>query len=136
VTVIGARPARGAWFLGGGLRPRPRRVHRPRTRQRSAGRRIRARLDIRAPLVAIAAAAGLALFYLSQSGHVAATGYEIDRLMDVLEERRAERQQLVLDISRAQSPAEIARRAIEQLHLVPLEGGAVRYAPASIETAH
>ncbi|MEP6468137.1 MAG: hypothetical protein ABJC24_00035, partial [Chloroflexota bacterium] len=56
-------------------------------------------------LVAIAAAAGLALFYLSQSSHVAATGYQIGGLRAELAELRAEQQQLVFQIGELRSPA-------------------------------
>jgi hypothetical protein len=137
VAVIGARPATGPWFLGGlggRVRPRPRRRPQPRHARGAAGsrvdRRVRQRLDVRALLVGIAAAAGLALFYLSQSSQVAATGYEIDGLHALLAERRAEQQQLILQIGNARSPAEIARRAQVELQLVPLAEGAVRFAPA------
>ena len=130
MAVIGARPAPTPWF--GGRRPRTR----PRTRPQSArrGRRSRgsSRLatpsDIRPLLVAIVVAAALALFYLSQSTRVAATGYEIDSLQASLAERRAEQQQLIWAIGQARSPAEIARRARVELRLVPLDAGAVTFA--------
>jgi cell division protein FtsL len=131
MAVIGARPARGPWFLPGtnGLRrrTRPQPVRRGR-RARGVGR-AESRLDIRPLLVVIAVAAALALFYLSQSTRVAATGYEIDALESLLAERRAEQQQLVLSIGEARSPSEITRRARTELHLVPLDQGAVTYAP-------
>jgi cell division protein FtsL len=92
-------------------------------------RRLESRLDVRPLLVVIAVAAALALFYLSQSTRVAATGYEIDALQSLLAERRAEQQQLVLSIGEARSPSWITRRAREELHLVPLDQGAVTYAP-------
>jgi hypothetical protein len=132
MAVIGARPATTPWFLG-------RRPHtRPRRRPHSArgGRRGRARsrlsapADVRPLLVAIVVAAALALFYLSQSTHVAATGYEIDTLQASLAERRAEQQQLIWAIGQARSPAEITRRARTELRLVPLEPGAVTFAPS------
>lgn len=78
-------------------------------------------------LIAIVAAAGLAFFYLSQSSHVAATGYQIDRLEADLARGVAEQQQLLLQIGNARAPAEITRRAREELHLLPLEDGAVRF---------
>jgi cell division protein FtsB len=71
-------------------------------------------------LVAIAAAASLGLFYLSQSAHVAATGYEIQTLRTQLAQLHAEQQQLILTIGQARSPATIERRAREELNLVPL----------------
>ena len=130
MAVIGARPATTPWFL-------PRRTRtRPRTRPQSARRarrsrgmsRIAAPADIRPLLVAIVVAAALALFYLSQSTRVAATGYEIDALQASLAERRAEQQQLIWAIGQARSPAEITRRARNELRLVPLDAGAVSFA--------
>ena len=80
---------------------------------------------------AIAAAAGLALFYLSQSSHVAAIGYEIDDLRAQLAELRAEQQQLIFQIGEARSPAVIERRAKSTLHLVSLPPNAVTFAQPS-----
>ena len=137
MAVIGARPATGPWILGRGGRPRPRTRPRSRSgagggalRRLGAGRRRVERIDIRAALLAIVAAAGLGFFYLSQSSHVAATGYEIDQLEAQLAERVAEQQQLILEIGHARSPAEIARRARAELNLVPLEDEAIRFAPS------
>ena len=53
----------------------------------------------------IAAAAGLGLFYLSQSTHVAAIGYQIDALQAHVAELRAEQQQLTFQIGEARSPS-------------------------------
>jgi cell division protein FtsL len=89
------------------------------------------RIDVRPFLVVIAIAAALALFYLSQSTRVAATGYEIDTLEAQLADRVAEQQQLLLAISQARSPAEISERARTELRLLPLEQGAVTYATTS-----
>lgn len=86
-------------------------------------------------LVLIVVAAGLALFYLSQSTRVAATGYEIDALEAALAERQADQQQLILAIGHARSPAEITRRATTELQLVPLEDGAVTFAPSASHAA-
>ena len=130
MAVIGARPATTPWF--GGRRTRTR----PRTRPQSARRARRSRgssriatpSDIRPLLVAIVVAAALALFYLSQSTRVAATGYEIDALQASLAERRAEQQQLIWAIGQARSPAEMTRRARIELRLVPLDAGAVTFA--------
>ena len=130
MAVIGARPAPTPWF--GGRRP----PTRPRTRPQSARRARRSRgssriatpSDIRPLLVAIVVAAALALFYLSQSTRVAATGYEIDALQASLAERHAEQQQLIWAIGQARSPAEITRRARVDLRLVPLDAGAVTFA--------
>lgn len=137
MAVIGARPATGPWFLPGRSRPRPRTRPRPARRvgRSRAWRRVEPRLDVRPLLVVIAVAAALALFYLSQSTRVAATGYEIDALEALLAQRRAEQQQLVLAIGEARSPAEISRRAQTDLRLVPLERSAVTYAPTPSEPA-
>lgn len=130
MAVIGARPATGPWFIPGRGRPRPRvRPSRGRRgRPGSALRRIERRLDVRPLLLIIAVAVALALFYLSQSTRVAATGYEIDALEARLAETRAAQQQLVLAIGEARSPAEITDRARTRLRLVPLDQGAVQYA--------
>ena len=130
MAVIGARPATGPWFIPGRGRPRPRTrpVRARRGRSGSAIRRIERRIDVRPLLVIIAVTAALALFYLSQSARVAATGYEIDALEARLAETRAAQQQLVWAIGEARSPAEITDRARKRLHLVPLDQGAVQYA--------
>lgn len=137
MAVIGARPVSDPWFFPG--RGRPRRRTRPRTARRfgrsRATKRVESRLDIRPLLVAIAVAAALALFYLSQSTRVAATGYEIDSLEAQLAERQAAQQQLISAIGEARSPAEITRRARIELRLVPIEQGAVTYAAAGSEPA-
>jgi hypothetical protein len=105
-----------------------------RPRRFSAGRSVR-RIDVRPLLVAIVVAVGLALFYLSQSTQVAATGYEIDSLQSALAQRTAEQQQLIWAIGQARSPAEVTRRARTDLHLVPLEDGAVTFAPSASQPA-
>jgi hypothetical protein len=134
MAVIGARPASGPWFLGplgrrGRPRPRPRiRTQPHRGRGSAVVRRVERRLDVRPILVAIAVAAALAFFYLSQSTRVAATGYEIDALQARLAETRAEQQQLIWAIGQARSPAEITRRAQRELRLVPLDQSIVTYA--------
>ena len=133
MAVIGARPATSPWIFGRRSRPRPRTRPQParRARRTTSTRGIGRRLDVRPLLVLIVVAAGLALFYLSQSTRVAATGYEIDTLEATLAERRAEQQQLIWAIGQARSPAEITRRAREDLDLVPLEDGAVTFAPSA-----
>ena len=137
MAVIGARPAANPWF--GTRRGRPRSRTRPqrahRGRRLESGRRVATRFDVRPLLVLIVIAAGLALFYLSQSTRVAATGYEIDALESALAERTAEQQQLIWSIGQARSPAEITRRATTELRLVPLEDGAVTFAPSANQTA-
>jgi cell division protein FtsL len=138
MAVIGARPATNPWFLGRRNRPRP--PPRPqsarRGRRASSSRRVAARIDVRPLLVMIVVAAGLALFYLSQSTRVAATGYEIDALEATLAEERAEQHQLIWAIGRARSPAEITERARNELRLVPLEDGAVKFAPSASQPAN
>ena len=133
MAVIGARPATSPWIFGRRSRPRPRTRPQPtrRSRRTIAARGVPRRLDVRPLLVLIVVAAGLALFYLSQSTRVAATGYEIDTLEATLAERRADQQQLIWAIGQARSPAEITRRAREDLDLVPLEDGAVTFAPSA-----
>lgn len=137
MAVIGARPAANPWFGARRSRPRPRSRPHSARRGRSAGsvRRVATRLDVRPLLVLIVVAAGLALFYLSQSTRVAATGYEIDALETALSERTAEQQQLIWAIGQARSPAEITRRATTELRLVPLEDGAVTFAPSATQAA-
>jgi len=65
-------------------------------------------------LATIAAAAGLAFFYLSQSSHVAAL--------------RAEQQQLELQIGLAHAPSTVLGEATTQLHLSPLTASSVSFA--------
>lgn len=135
MAVIGARPAQRPWYRGGLGAPRSRPCPRPRVRPyrgHTAGRvhrarRTAARMELRPLLVAIVIAVGLALFYLSQSTRVAATGYEIETLEAALAERLAEQQQLVWAIGRARSPAEITDRARQELGLVPLDAAAVTF---------
>ncbi|MGH2445872.1 MAG: hypothetical protein ACRDGD_07520 [Candidatus Limnocylindria bacterium] len=98
-------------------------------------RRARTRVEIRGLLVVIVVAAALALFYLSQSTRVAATGYEIDALEARLAETRAEQQQLIWAIGEARSPAEITQRARAELHLVPLTDDAVTFATSPSQPA-
>ena len=64
--------------------------------------------------MAIAAAAGLCLFYLSQSTHVAALGYQIDDLQARVAELRAEQQQLTFQIGEARSPSTVEREGAER----------------------
>ena len=128
MAVIGARPATGFGFLG--RRSRPRTVHAPqrsRAGHAGAGRRQR-QASIAGMLATIAAAAGLAFFYLSQSSHVAAVGYEIDDLQGQIASLRAEQQQLVLQIGLAQAPSTILAEAANQLRLRPLDPSSVSFA--------
>ena len=132
MAISGARPAGGIGIFG---RPRLRpRTVAPSRRRPAAGRRTRRVTGISGALVTIAVAAGLALFYLSQSSHVAATGYEIAGLQAQLAELRAQQQQLVFQIGEARSPAVITRRATGQLDLVPLPPQAVTFAKPSTKT--
>ncbi|HEY7464471.1 MAG TPA: hypothetical protein VH987_08555 [Candidatus Limnocylindria bacterium] len=131
MAISGARPATG---LGIFSRPRvrPRPVGKPRRRS-GAGRRPRPIASISGILVTLAACAGLAFFYLSQSSHVAATGYEITRLRGQLAELRADQQQLVMEIGEARSPAVITRRAKGSLQLVELPSQAITFANRSTQ---
>ena len=133
MAVIGARPATGFGVLGRRVRPRTRPVARPRGRaHRLAGRRD-AIASISAVLVTIAAAAGLGLFYLSQSTHVAAVGYQIDDLQAQVATLQAEQQQLTFQIGEARSPSTIAARARNDLRLVTLDPEVVRFATRTID---
>jgi hypothetical protein len=87
-------------------------------------------------LLAIALAAALAIFYLTQSSHVAATGYEIDSLQATLAQERAQQQQLTWEIGQARSPSQIEGRARNELRLVPLAPDAVRFAPSSAKSTN
>src|SRR5579859_3071208 len=127
MAVIGARPATGIGILGRRSRPRPVRVPEPvRARHLGAERRQRQR-SIAGILVAIAAAAGVALFYLSQSTNVAAVGYEIDALRGQIAALKADQQQLELQIGAARAPIQILQRATHQLGLTPLDSSAVMF---------
>jgi len=83
--------------------------------------------------VTIAAAAGLGLFYLSQSTHVAAVGYQIDNLQGQVASLLAEQQQLTFEIGQARSPSSIAARAANDLRLVRLDPNVVRFATRTID---
>ena len=83
----------------------------------------------------IAVAAGLALFYLSQSSHVATVGYQIDALQTQIAALEAEHQQLVLQKAAAADPTRILERA-HQLGLVPIDQRAVTFATPSTDLSH
>ncbi|HET6820795.1 MAG TPA: hypothetical protein VFH98_09600 [Candidatus Limnocylindria bacterium] len=132
MAISGARPATGIAIGIFGRRPRvrPRTVARP-PRRSGAGKRQRQMTGVSGILVALAAAAGLAFFYLSQSTHVAAIGYQISGLQAQLAELRAEQQQLTLQIGEARSPAVITRRAKRDLQLTELPAQSVTFAQRS-----
>ncbi|HET8586304.1 MAG TPA: hypothetical protein VFM74_00365, partial [Candidatus Limnocylindria bacterium] len=71
---------------------------------------------------------GLAFFYLSQSTHVAATGYQLDALQAQVRQLTREQQQLTLQIGAARAPAQVEASARSQLNLVPLDQKAVTFA--------
>jgi cell division protein FtsB len=96
-------------------------------------RRRPALANISTALVSIAAAAGLCLFYLSQSTHVAALGYQIDDLQARVAELRAEQQQLIFQIGEARSPSTVEEKAQSELHLVVLDPADVRFASRLID---
>jgi len=131
MAIIGARPATGIGVLRRRTRPRP------ATRPRSSARRLpsgrEAFNSLSAVLVAIAAAAGLGLFYLSQSTHVSAIGYQIDRLEAQVAGLRAEQKSLTFKIGEARSPSTIEARAKAELNLVALDSSTVRFAIRPID---
>lgn len=128
MAVIGARPATGLGFLGRRERPHGARApQRSRAGHAGAGRRQR-QASIAGLLATIAAAAGLAFFYLSQSSHVAAVGYEIDGLQAQIASLRAEQQRLVIAIGSAHAPSSIIGRATGELKFQPLDTSAVSFA--------
>ena len=128
MALIGARPATGIGILRrrARARPRPTSAPRPRARRIPGGRE--ALNSLTAVLIAIAAAVGLGLFYLSQSTHVSAIGYQIDRLHAQVDGLRAEQQSLVFQIGEARSPTTISTRAQTELSLVPIDPAVVRFA--------
>ena len=99
-------------------------------RHLGAERRQRQR-SIAGSLAAIAAAAGLALFYLSQSTHVAAVGYEIDSLQAQISALKADQQRLVLQVGAARAPTQVLQRATQGMGLTPLAPSAVTFATPS-----
>jgi len=135
MAVVGARPVTGFGLLG--RRARPRTIRAPqRTTQRHAGAGRRPRqTSIAGLLASIAAAAGLAFFYLSQSSHVAAVGYEIDDLQAQISSLRADQQQLVLQVGLARAPTTIIAQATNQLKLRPLGTSSVSFAPRASATS-
>jgi hypothetical protein len=131
MAVVGARPVPRLFGI-----PR-----RPPSRVRGGSRkaalrrgRSLSRVDASSLVGVICAAVLLALFYLSQSTQVAATGYEIEQLQAELADRRAEQQQLIWEIGRARSPAEIQARARSQLKLSPLKPELIQFVSESTET--
>jgi len=132
MAVIGARPATGIGGIGRRPRARPGAASRPRPR-RLVSRRRGALASISALLVGIAAAAALGLFYLSQSTHVAAIGYQISSLEARVAKLHAEQQQLAFQIGEARSPSTIEERAREELKLVTLDPQVIRFPPTSID---
>ena len=132
MAIIGARPANGIGVIRRRLRVRPRPALRARPRpRRLAGSEALSSLS--AVLVAIAAAVGLGLFYLSQSTNVSAIGYQIDKLQAQVSQLRAEQQQLTFQIGTARSPSTIAVRAQAELNLIPLDPAVVRFATRTID---
>ena len=135
MAIVGARPATGFGIVRRRPRVRPRPATRTRTRARRVIQRRNALTSISTALVAIAAAAGLSLFYLSQSTHVAALGYQIDDLQTRVAELRAEQQQLTYQIGEARSPSTVEQKALSELHLVAVDPAVVRFASRSIDPA-
>ncbi|HEX2221244.1 MAG TPA: hypothetical protein VHK06_01845 [Candidatus Limnocylindria bacterium] len=129
MAIIGARPAT-LWGIPLRLRRRVSPPPRPGARRRGGSM---SRVDASSLGALIAAAVVLALFYLTQSTQVAAMGYQIAQLEAELAERRAAQQQLIWEIGRARSPAEIEARARSELRLKPLKPDVIRFAPLSTE---
>jgi cell division protein FtsL len=131
MAVIGARPASGLGGIGRRARPRP--ARRPQTqRVRHVGAlRQKRQVGVAGLLLTIVAAAGLAFFYLSQSSHVAAVGYQIDGLQTRIAALKAEHQQLVMEIGAARAPSQVLDKAATDLSLVPLPQSAVTFATPS-----
>jgi hypothetical protein len=127
MAVIGARPATGIGILGRRTRPRPRPVQRPRIR-RAGGRRIARQVNVSGLVLTVLAAACLCFFYLSQSSHVAATGYEIASVQAEIAAARQQQQQLILAIGQARSPSLIEDRARDRLGLQPVPQDQIRFA--------
>ena len=133
MAIIGARPATGIGIVRRRPRVRTRPVGPSRPRARRVARSRGTVGSISTVLVSIAAAAGLCLFYLSQSTHVAALGYQIDALQTRVADLRAEQQQLIYRIGEARSPSTVEARAQGELQLVPLDPAVVRFATRSID---
>lgn len=133
MAITGARPASGLDVLRRRARVRTRPAPRQRPRPRRLADRRDALTSISAVLITIAAAAGIGLFYLTQSTHVAAIGYQIDDLQAQVAELRAEQQQLTFQIGEARSPSTIAERASRELQLVPVDPAAARFAIRSMD---
>lgn len=84
-------------------------------------------------LVAITAAVGVGLFYLSQSTHVSAIGYQIDKLQAQVDLLRAEQQSLTFQIGEARSPSTIEAKAQGELNFVVIDPHLVQFAIRTID---
>ena len=133
MAIVGARPATGIGIVRRRPRPRTRPATPARRRAHRVARTRGAVGSISTILVLIAAAAGLCLFYLTQSTHVAALGYQIDSLEARVADLRAEQQQLTYQIGVARSPSTIEVEAQNELQLVPLDPAVVRFVTRSID---
>ncbi len=134
MAVVGARPATGFGVFGRRSRPRRRSVQRSRGRRIGAGRRARP-VNVTGMLVTVLVAASLCFFYLSQSSHVAATGYEINVLETAIQQARQDQQQLVLAIGEARSPSRVEAQARDSLGLQPIPQERIAFAqPSSAST--
>jgi cell division protein FtsB len=131
MAIIGARPATGIGVLR--RRPRPRPAPRVSSRARRLPSRREALNSLSAVLIAIAAAVGLGLFYLSQSTHVSAIGYQIDKLQAQVELLKAEQQTLTFQIGEARSPSTIEAKAKGELNLVVVDPHLVQFAIRTID---
>lgn len=131
MAIIGARPATGIGVLRRRSRPRP--APRANSRPRRLPARREAFNSLSAVLVAIAAAVGVGLFYLSQSTHVSAIGYQIDRLQAQVDLLRAEEQSLTFQIGEARSPSTIEVKAKGELNFVAIDPHLVQFAIRTID---
>lgn len=131
MAIIGARPATGIGVLRRRSRPRP--APRVSSRPRRLPSRREALNSLSAVLIAIAAAVGLGLFYLSQSTHVSAIGYQIDKLQAQVELLKAEQQSLTFQIGEARSPSTIEAKAMGELNLVVVDPHLVQFAIRTID---
>jgi len=130
MAVIGARSASVLGDLRWGIRRAPRLRPGPGTggyRLRRTALRRRRAAGLSLALVVIGVAVLLSSLYLTQSSRIASTGYEITTLEARLDILQAERQELLFQIGRAQSPATIEARATE-LGLTTLSGASVHFA--------
>ncbi|MGI8588417.1 MAG: hypothetical protein ACR2M0_12150 [Chloroflexia bacterium] len=84
-------------------------------------------------LIALALVAAISLLYLVQASSVTELNYDVQRLDGAHTQLIRDRQDLDLQIARAQSLPQIEQIARDKLHMVPL-GDGVRYLPLPPES--